>query len=135
MRSAELVREAVASGRDEDGLFHPAAAPLCRIEGESIDHAVMEETGRAATVIADMGWSDIRNWKVLSEQQPRDNAGNASRGRADLVDCTNVCVASDGPRVSVIGPENVVVVADGDEVLVASLDGSQKVGNLLGASS
>lgn len=130
---AGLVREAVASGREEDELFHPAAAAFGQIEGQSIDYAVMEKTGKAATVIADMGWSDIGNWKALFEQQPRDAAGNTSRGRADLVDCTNVCVASDGPRVSVVGLENVVVVVDGDEVLVTSLDGAQKVGKLPGA--
>ena len=132
---AELVGEAVASGREEGELFHPAAAPFCRIEGESIDYVVMEKTGKAVTVIADMGWSDIGNWKALFEQHPRDEAGNAVRGRADLVDCANVCIASDGPRVSVIGLDKVVVVVDGDEVLVTSLDGTQKVGKLPGASS
>jgi hypothetical protein len=37
--------------------------------------------------------------------RPRDEQGNSVRGRAELVDCRNVLVESDGPRVSVIGLE------------------------------
>ena len=44
MRSAELVREAVASGREEDGLFYARRAVLP--EGESIDYAVMEKPAK-----------------------------------------------------------------------------------------
>ncbi|WP_338243160.1 mannose-1-phosphate guanylyltransferase [Aurantiacibacter hainanensis] len=130
---AEGVRRAVAEGREEDALFHPAAAAFCSIDGESIDYAVMEKTRRAATVVADMGWSDIGNWKALFDECPRDAAGNAARGRAELVDCANVYVDSDGPRVSIIGLEDVVVVVDGDEIVVTSIEGAQKVGKLAGA--
>lgn len=130
---AVLVRQAVKEGREEEGLFHPAAEPFCRIEGDSIDYAVMEKTSKAATVLADMGWSDIGNWKALFEEQDRGEAGNAVRGRADLVDCENVYVDSDGLRVSVIGLSNAVVVVDGNDVLITSIDGAQKVGKLPGA--
>jgi hypothetical protein len=44
-------------------------------------------------------------------------------------------IDSDGPRVSVIGLDNVVVVVDGDEVLVVSATGAQQVGKLNGAKS
>ena len=44
-------------------------------------------------------------------------------------------VESDGPRVSVIGLENVIVVVDGDEVLVTSASGAQLVGKLTGAAN
>ena len=56
-------------------------------------------------------------------------------GQAELVDCRNVLVDSDGPRVSVIGLSDVIVVVDGDEVLVTSADGAQKVGKLSGAAN
>lgn len=130
---ASLVEQAVKEGREEDELFHPASDPFCRIDGESIDYAIMEKTGKAATVMADMGWSDIGNWKALFDEQDLSEAGNAVRGRADLVDCENVYVDSNGLRVSVIGLSDVVVVVDGEEVLVTSIDGVQKVGKLTGA--
>ena len=95
----------------------------------------MENTDRAAMVHADMAWSDIGNWVALHAAMPQDEAGNAVRGRAELVDCRNVLVSSDGPRVSVIGAEDLIVVVDGDEVLVTSAAGAQQVGKLQGAAN
>ena len=131
---AELVGEAVASGREEGELFHPAAAPFCRIEGESIDYVVMEKTGKAVTVIADMGWSDIGNWHALRDARGGDDAGNRASENAELVDCRNVLADSDGPRIWAIGLEDVAILVDGDDVLVTSMEGAQKVGKLTGAA-
>ncbi|MGB3796735.1 MAG: mannose-1-phosphate guanylyltransferase [Alteraurantiacibacter sp.] len=128
-----LVDRAVAEGREDGNLFYPAAEPFLQIDGDSIDYAVMEKTQKAATVMADMGWSDIGNWKALYEEQAADHAGNVVRGDADLVECENVYVDSDGPRVSVIGLKDVAIVVDGDEILVTTMDGAQKVGKLPGA--
>ena len=93
----------------------------------------MENTARAAMVPADMGWSDIGNWQALHAARPADAAGNSTVGPVELVDCRNVLVDTDGPRVSVIGLEDVIVVVDGDEIMVTSAAGVQKVGKLLGA--
>ena len=93
----------------------------------------MENTDRAAMVPVDMGWSDIGSWDALHLALDRDAAGNSVQGRAELVDCHNVLVTSDGPRVSVIGLDDVVIVVDGDEILVTSRAGTQRVGKLHGA--
>ena len=50
-------------------------------------------------------------------------------------DCRNVMVESDGPRVSVVGLENVTIVVSNGEILVTSDAGAQKVGNLAGAKN
>ena len=55
------------------------------------------------------------------------------RGPVELVDCRNVLAETDGPRISVIGLEDIAVVVDGDEVLVTTMAGAQKVGKLRGA--
>jgi mannose-1-phosphate guanylyltransferase len=110
----------------------PAAFPA--IAGESVDYAVMEQTSRAAMVEADMGWSDIGNWQSLRDAREADAEGNVVRGSAELLDCRKVMVQSDGPRVSVVGLEDVIVVVDGGEVLVTSAAGAAKVGKLKGAS-
>ena len=132
---AEAVRGAVARGQAEGRRFHPDAAAFSAIAGESVDYAVMEKTTRAAMVPVAMGWSDIGNWQALHAARDRDVAGNAVVGRAELVDCRNVLVDSDGPRVSVIGLDDVIVVVDGDDVLVTSVAGVQKVGKLFGAGN
>ena len=105
------------------------------MQSESVDYAVMENTERAAMVPADMAWSDIGNWEALHAAREKDADGNSVAGPAELVDCRNVLVESDGPRVSVIGLEGVIVVVNGDEVLVTSAAGAQKVGKLSGAAN
>jgi mannose-1-phosphate guanylyltransferase/mannose-6-phosphate isomerase len=129
------VLRAVEAGRADGASFYPDAAAFAEIEGESVDYAVMEETDRAAMVPAAMGWSDIGNWQALRDVRAGDVTGNRVRGPVELVDCTNVLAETDGPRVSVIGLEDVAVIVDGDEVLVTSMAGAQKVGKLSGATN
>ena len=126
---------AVRDGREQGLRFYPDAAAFKSIKGESVDYAVMENTARAAMVPADMAWSDIGNWQALHEARERDADGNSVTGPAELVDCRNVLVESDGPRVSVIGLEGVIVVVDGNDVLVTTADGAQQVGKLSGAAN
>lgn len=126
-------REAVELGRTDGPRFHPDATAFARIDSESVDYAVMEHTLHAAMVPVTMGWSDIGNWQAIHAARQSDAAGNSVTGRAELVDCSGVLVDSDGPRVSVIGLSDVIVVVDGDEVLVTSAAGAQKVGKLGGA--
>ena len=129
----EGVREAVAKGHEDGQRFHPDAETFNRVESDSIDYAVMEKTARAAVVPANMAWSDIGNWHALWEARDKDEAGNCIVGEAELVGCRNVLVESDGPRVSVIGMADMMVVVDGKDVMITSVPGVQKVGKLHGA--
>jgi len=100
----------------------------------------MENTARAAMVPANMRWSDIGTWPALHEALVEGSGGadgaygtNCVRGRAELIDCARVLAFSDGPRINAIGLENIAIVVDGEEVLVTSFEGAQKVGRLSGA--
>ena len=132
---AAAAHEAVSRGHEDAHRFHPDPDAFARIASESVDYAVMENTHHAAMVPARMAWSDIGNWQALHAARPRDAAGNAAAGRVEMVDCRNVLVESDGARVSVIGLSDVIVVVNGDEVLVTSAAGAQHVGRLSGAIS
>lgn len=123
-------REAVAHGQHDGRFFRPSAEHFGSFTPLSVDYAVMERTSRAAMVPADMAWSDIGNWVALHAALDCDPQGNSIQGLAELVDCRNVLVSTDGPRVSVIGLEDVIVVVDGDEVLVTTKSGAQRVGKL-----
>ncbi len=130
---AAAVQQAVARGHEDGAAFHPDAGAFAAIEPESVDYAVMENTTRAAVVPVAMGWSDIGNWHALRDARPGDGAGNRTRGEVELIDCRNVLAETDGPRISVIGLEDIAVVVDGNEVLVTTMAGAQKVGKLGGA--
>jgi len=131
----EAVRTAVDQGSSDGRRFHPDAQAFAAVESESVDYAVMENTSRAAMVPADMAWSDIGNWPALHLARERDENGNTTRGPVELVDCRDVLVDSDGPRVSVIGLEGVYVVVDGNEIMITTAAGAQKVGKLSGAAN
>lgn len=130
---AEAVRASVEAGREDGHRFYPDPAAFARIASESVDYAVMENTARAAMVPAVMAWSDIGNWQALHEALDNDAEGNAVRGPVELRDCTNVLVETDGPRVSVVGASNLIVVVDRGDVLVCTPEGAQLVGKLSGA--
>ncbi len=131
---AEMAQQAMAASAADGVLIKPDTAIFSSIEPESVDYAVMEQARRAAVVAADMGWSDIGNWRALRDARVHDANGNSIKGSADLVDCHDVMVDSDGPHVSVIGLDDVIVVVDGDEILVVSASGAQKVGKLPGVT-
>lgn len=131
----DAVRLAVEQGAWDDLRFHPDAPAFATVPSVSVDYAVMENTERAAMVPAAMAWSDIGNWQALHEALECDDCGNAVNGPAELVDCSNVMVMSDGPRVSVVGASDLIVVVDGNEVLVCTPEGAQAVGTLSGASN
>jgi mannose-1-phosphate guanylyltransferase len=134
-RLADAVRLSVERGHMDGRRFHPDPEAFAEVESESVDYAVMENTASAAMVPATMAWSDIGNWQALHDAQARDEASNSVRGTVELRDCTNVLVHTDGPRVSVIGASNLIVVVDGDEVLVTTREGAQLVGKLSGAAN
>jgi mannose-1-phosphate guanylyltransferase len=132
---AAAVRASVAGGHEDGAAFHPEAGAFAAIEPESVDYAVMENTTRAAVVPVAMGWSDIGNWQALRDARAGDEDGNRTRGTVELVDCRNVLAETDGPRISVIGLDDIAIVVDGDEVLVTTMAGAQKVGKLGGAAN
>ncbi|WP_374411286.1 mannose-1-phosphate guanylyltransferase [Novosphingobium colocasiae] len=131
---AAVIREAVAKGTQDGQRFYPDAETFKSVESDSVDYAVMENTTRAAMVPADMDWSDIGNWDALHIALGADGTANTARGGdIELIDCRNVLVDTDGPRVSVIGLEDVIVVVDGNDIMITSIAGVQKVGKLAGA--
>lgn len=129
----DRVMDAVTEGIADGATFRPAAGPFSEIESVSVDKALMEKTSRAALVPVAMGWSDIGNWASLGDAMETDAGGNAISGPAELVDCENVLVTSDGPRVSAVGLKDICVIVDGNEVLVTARDAVEHVGNLQGA--
>ncbi|WP_394268797.1 mannose-1-phosphate guanylyltransferase [Qipengyuania sp.] len=130
---AQAVRSAVAAGHEDGATFRPDAALFTAIEAESVDYAVMEHTARAAMVSADMGWSDIGDWAALAQARAAWDRRSWYNARGDVIGGTNVMIDSDGPRVSVVGLSDVVVIVDKGEVLVVHRDAAQQVGALPGA--
>jgi len=132
---AAAARAAVETGTQVDEVFHPDPEPFAAIEGESIDYAVMENTDRAAMIDAPIAWSDIGNWFALHGARAQDEFGNSLQGPVEVIDCRNVMVDSDGPHVSLIGVEDIIVVVDGDDIMIMSTDFADQMPKLLRANA
>jgi mannose-1-phosphate guanylyltransferase/mannose-6-phosphate isomerase len=123
----EACRAALAEAGSDDDFLRLAKAPFERIEGDSIDYAVMEHAERAAVVPIDVGWSDLGSWRALWELGERDAAGNVVLGDAVVLDARNAYVRSDGPLVAAVGVEDLVIVATADAVLVTRQETAEAV--------
>ncbi len=64
-------------------------------------------------------WSDVGAWDAIWQVSPQDDAGNAVHGNALAIDASNCLVHSDGILTTVVGAEDLVVVAAADAVMVA----------------
>jgi mannose-1-phosphate guanylyltransferase/mannose-6-phosphate isomerase len=129
---AVAAREAVAGlGRDLDFL-RLAAEPFGRAPKKAIDYAVMERTKLAAVVPADIGWSDIGSWNAVWDVLDRDQDGNVADGAVMLQDSRNNLVRSEDPILTtLVGVDNLVVIATADAVLVAARERAEEVKRLV----
>ncbi len=130
---AEGCAAAMTQSTSNGARIHPDADAFAAIKGESIDYAVMENSDKVAMVEADMGWSDIGSFASLAEHLPRDADHNAARGRVDVVNGQNLTVLAGGKRVSVAGVDDLIIVVDGDDILITRAPSAQLVGQLPGA--
>jgi len=134
-RLMAAVRKSVANGSLNGRCFHPEAASFRDVEAESVDYAIMENTLKAAMVPADMAWSDIGNWQALHAARQRDIHGNTVRGAAELIECRNILIESDGPRVSAIGVQDLIIIVDGGDILITKAESAHRVGTLSAAAN
>jgi mannose-1-phosphate guanylyltransferase/mannose-1-phosphate guanylyltransferase/mannose-6-phosphate isomerase len=93
----------------------------------SVDYALMEKTGRAAVVPADLGWSDVGSWSALWEIGLRDANGNVALGDVLAERTRNSYLRSEHRLLATVGIEDTIVVALKDAVLVAARDEAQHV--------
>lgn len=129
------VREAVQkaldrASRDLDFIRLDEAA-FAAAPSISIDHAVMERTGRAAVVPASFGWADVGAWSALHALGDADADGNVLVGDAEALDVKGSYLRGDGVLVAAVGVSDLIVVAAPDAVLVAPRSRDQDVRRLV----
>ena len=103
-------------------------------ESISVDYAVMEKTDNAMVVPFTAGWSDIGSWDAVHQVTEKDEAGNAVRGDAILMESENCYVHADSRLVATLGLRDISIVETTDCVLVAHNDYAQntkKIAELL----
>jgi mannose-1-phosphate guanylyltransferase / mannose-6-phosphate isomerase len=120
---------AALSGARQQGVrLYLALDAFAMAPSISLDYAVMEKTSRAAVYAPlNCGWSDIGTWAMIGAVSQRLNdVAPVEIGAA------NCLVHADAGRlVALVGVSDLVVVVDGDTVLVAHKDAAQNVGQIV----
>ncbi|MDB5679353.1 mannose-1-phosphate guanylyltransferase/mannose-6-phosphate isomerase [Sphingomonas bacterium] len=126
-------QQALLKGRTEGSRLHPDADAFAASPSESVDYAVMEKAERVAVVPVSMGWSDLGSWDALHEISHCDANGNACKGDVVAIETENCLVRADGVRIALVGVTDLIVVANGKDVLVMPRGRSQEVKKLIEA--
>ncbi|MBC8353416.1 MAG: NTP transferase domain-containing protein [Planctomycetes bacterium] len=96
------------------------AIEFAKIEGKSIDYAVMERYENVVVIEAPFDWDDVGNWRSLTRQRGTDEAGNTVIGRHLALNSSGCIVrSSDEHLVVTLGMQDCIVVHTPDATLVA----------------
>jgi len=109
---------ATAGSEQFDEVF---AGEFAKIDGKSIDYAVLEHYNDVAVIEAPFSWDDLGNWQSLGRLRGTDEEGNTIVGKHLGLQTKNTIVRSqDDHLVVTLGIEDCIVVHTPDATLVAN---------------
>jgi mannose-1-phosphate guanylyltransferase / mannose-6-phosphate isomerase len=117
----------------EDLDFMLLGASYAEAPSISLDYAIAEKASNIVCVPLPTSWSDVGSWSEVWNVLDKDARGNVTKGDGKIVveRSENCLVYSDQAHVSLVGAENLVVVAMADAVLVAAKDQAEAVKGLV----
>lgn len=131
----DAVERAYADGKTDAAGFHPETNAWSASPSISIDNAVAERTDRAATVPADMKWSDVGGWTALWEISPKDDGRNVLQGDVLAIGVQDSYVRAENRLVALVGVSDLVVIETADAVCIAPRERAEEVKALVNALS
>ena len=117
---AALSVEAFEKATDDNDFIRLNKDAFAKIEGDSIDYAVMEKTSKGKIVKLNAGWNDVGSWTALWEIQDKDSNNNVIKGDVIDLDITSSYIRGGKRTIAIIGLDNVIVVDSDDSLLIAS---------------
>lgn len=118
---------AMTAAEHTGNIIRPDHESFAACPSDSIDFAIMEKASRVAVAPVSMGWSDVGSWDALHELGRKDDGLNSTIGEVRMSDANGNLIHADGVRVSVHGVSDLIIVANGKEVLILPRGTSQKV--------
>ena len=127
--------DALKKGTEDLGFFRLDGAAYAKAEDISLDYAVMEKARNISAVPYGGGWSDLGSWDAIWEELKYDGKGVVATGPSTAIDCENTLLrAEEGNQHLVgLGLKDIVAVSMRDAVLVADMNASQKVKDVVTA--
>lgn len=135
----EASRHALAGAERRQFKGHAVVAirddGMAAIPANSIDYAIMEKSRRVAVIPVSMGWNDLGSFDALYDASDRDEAGNALQKGTIAQDTSGCLVLAPGLKVRLSGVSDLIVVQDGDRLVIVKKGRSQSVKELAAADA
>lgn len=124
---AQAAAAAITAAEQTGNLVRPHHDSFAACPSDSIDYAIMEKASQVAVAPVSMGWSDVGSWDALHALGTKDEAGNVASGSVRIDQSNNNLIYADGIRISVHGIDDLLIVANGKEVMIMPRGTSQNV--------
>lgn len=103
-----------------------------KIRSKSIDYTVMEKHTNGKVIKYDGYWRDIGSFKSLYEHMEKNTDNNVITGDIKTINTKNCLINSDNRLITTIGINNIIIMDTPDALLVADMEESQTVKDLVG---
>jgi mannose-1-phosphate guanylyltransferase len=124
----ERIEQALGTPREAEVM----QAEYPHFEKTSIDYGIMEKLDNLACVSPGFTWDDVGSWGSLARHVEADGQGNVVQGKTVLIDAAENLVAGDDESlIAAVGVSGLIVVKEGNRVLICRRDQDQRVKELL----
>lgn len=123
-----LIREFAGTGQYDSKLeqIYNLVDPI------SIDYGILEKAGNIFLVQGDFVWNDLGSWEEVYKYDQKDENQNAATGEVIFQDTRNSYVYAPDSLVAVVGLDDVIVVQEGDTILVCKRDRAEEIKLVVG---
>lgn len=97
------------------------------LDSISIDYGIIEKSDNIYFVRGDFEWNDLGSWDEVYKCEAKDENNNVNSGEVVFHDSKNSYVYAPDSMVAVIGLDDVIVVKEGDMILVCKRNRSEEI--------
>jgi mannose-1-phosphate guanylyltransferase len=126
---SELMKVEAAMGTPQESQVLADVWP--QVRSVTVDVGIMEKAERAAVIPISVGWTDVGSWSSVADALPADEDGNVIVGPHIAIDTRNTLVMGKDRLVATVGLQDMIVVDNGDSILVCPKDRAQDVKKLV----
>ena len=93
----------------------------------SVDYGIMEKCDEVLVIPATFGWDDVGSWTALGRYGEADQQGNVFKARGVFLDTHDCLVYAPDRLVATLGVKDLLIVDDGDSLLICQKDRDQEI--------
>lgn len=102
------------------------------VKSISIDYGILEKASNVFLVQGDFVWNDLGSWEEVYKYDKKDENQNAQVGEVVFLDSKSSYVYAPNSLVAVVGLDDVIVVQEGDTILVCKRDRAEDIKAVVG---